>query len=446
MKKLLVVMMVLAFCAVVGGGGFFYYRCKIAEPKWVTGTASRGEIRKIVSATGVLGTLDTVELGCQISGIVSSLTVDFNDEVVTGQLLAVIDPTAYQAQLNQAIANHESSVASEKSLRARLLTTQAGLAGIEAEMDVQNAAVKKARIALDAAKRHLGRTQAIFQKKMIPESDLDDAKSNVAAAEATVEGAAAQVRLILSRRAGVEAQITGAQAELEGAAAQIRQMTAQIEVARANLEKTKVHSPISGVVISRNISVGQTVTVGQQTPILFTIAQDLRKMQIEALIDESDVCRVTAGQVATFTVDPFPDRRFRGVVRQVRVAPKVDAKIMYPVILDVENPDRALKPGLTAKMDIQVEHQTDVLHIPTEALFFTPPPDILARYPKKETVEQANEHMGIWILNAQSRLEPLEIQAGISNAQFTEVLSTNLASGATVVKYKHEWWMGWFQR
>ncbi len=445
MKKLIVLLLILTVSVCTAGGlGYYYYSCRIAEPRWETGKATRGPIRKIVSATGALAALETVDVGCQTSGLLASVTVNFNDTVTTGQLLAIIDAESHEAGLNQALANLEGVRSTRKTLELKIVDEQTNLEMLQAEIEVQSTAIKKARINLETSQRNLSRVAEIFKKKMVPQADLDDAKSSVELAKLGVEASLAQMKQLATKRVAIGNQILGIKAQMEGSDASVRQAEAQVRIARTNLARTRIYSPIDGFVLSKKVSAGQTVAANFQTPTLFTIARDLKKMQIEALIDESDVCRVLPGQVATFTVDPFPDRKFEAIVREVYISPKTEDKIMYPVILDLENPDRVLKPGLTTKLEILVESREDVLRVPTEALFFTPPAEILQRFPPKDEDLTGTETNTIWILERDTGAKPIEIHAGISNANFTEVLEGPVASGATVIRFKHEWWMGWF--
>jgi len=443
MKKVIAVLFLLLVALVGAGYGYFHYRCRIAEPEWILRPAGRGELRKLVSATGALAAINVVEVGTQISGTVSSLTADFNDHVRAGQVLAQIDASTYETEVERAKANLEQARATERNLKAQLLNLKGSMAGGQAEIDSAKAGVRKAEISLESAHRNLRRLRGMHEKKLLPQADLDDAVSNVALAEQNLESSRAQCKVAESRLRSADFQIEAAQASLEGAATTVRQMEALLNVARINLSRTRIVAPVDGVVLARKVSVGQTVAASFQTPTLFTIAEDLRRMQIEASVDESDVCHVKPGQPATFTVDAFGERPFPGVVSQVRPLPNVTNVVMFTVIIDVPNPDLLLKPGLTAKAEILVESKPDVLRVPTEALFFTPPPDVLRRYPTELKELEATETMRIWVIATSGRALPVDIRTGLSNAALTEVLDPppGVGSGTPCILAVREWWM-----
>ncbi|MBI3038553.1 efflux RND transporter periplasmic adaptor subunit [bacterium] len=284
----------------------------------------------------------------------------------------------------------------------------------------------------------------MFQKHMVSESDFDDAKSNVRLNEAQLEACFAQIKIAEIKQKSTELERESVLAELDGAIARINQMEALFKVAQINLKNTRICSPIEGIVISRKVSVGQTVAASLQAPTLFTIANDLRRMQIEALIDESDICKIKTGQIATFSVDAFPNRKFQGSVSQVRLAPTTQNVVMYTVIINVNNEDLALKPGITAKIEILVEERQDVLRIPTQVLFFIPPPEILARFPTSIQENEETETSLVWVQSSASGIYPLEIHTGVSNAIYTEVMNEPFASGACLVARVKEWWTDWF--
>ena len=287
-------------------------------PAFRTAKVEQGDIRVAISATGTLGAISTVDVGSEISGKVIDVLVDYNDRVTRGQVIARIDPDTFEAQ----IAQGDAAIA---SARANLETARAQLRN--AELDY-------------ARKRDLA------SDKLVARSDLD---------------------LALAQRDQARAQV--AQAE-----AQVRQQQASTQNARLNLRRTEIRSPVDGVVLSRAIEPGQTVAASLQAPVLFKIAEDLKRMEIVLAVDESDIGQVKAGQRAVFTVDAFPDRRFQGEVRQIRLAAtSTNNVITYPVVIAVDNADEALLPGLTANAEIEVSSREGVLKVPNAALRFKPP-------------------------------------------------------------------------
>ena len=304
-----------------------------------TATVDRGEIRKIVSTSGSVEAVVTVDVGSQVSGQISDLYVDYNSSVKKDQIIAQIDPRIYETRVAQANAN---------------------LVVAKASVDVQKANISKAKANLIQAQRNVDRNKELATRGNVSAAALDTAVAQFESAKADVETAKAQ-------RKNAEANVTQSQAALE---------SAQID-----LEHTKIRSPIDGTVIQRSVSVGQTLTAGFQTPDLFQIAQDLTKIQIEAAVDEADIGGVKDGNPASFTVDAFPQRRFDGLVKQVRLAPTTESNVVtYTVIIGAENPQRSLFPGMTANVEIVTGSADDALRVPNAALRFRAPEKWLATY------------------------------------------------------------------
>ncbi|MFN3310520.1 MAG: efflux RND transporter periplasmic adaptor subunit [Thermomonas sp.] len=310
-------MAVVVIAALAVGWHFWRQRGQAAEGGYRTETVQRGDIRVAISSTGTLSAITTVTVGSQISGLVTQVLADYNSPVKKGQMLAVIDPSTYQAQIRQG----EAQIA---SARAQLAQAQATLRN--ATLDYQR-------------KSDLGR------QRLVAQSDVDQAR----------------------------AAMEQAQAQVNSAQAAIRQQTASTQTTRVNLERTVIRSPVDGVVLTRKIEPGQTVAASLQAPELFTIAEDLSKMKIELAVDESDIGQVKVGQAVSFTADAFPDRRFRGTVEQVRLAATTNNNVVtYPVVVTVDNSDGTLLPGLTVNAEIEVSKRTGVLKLANAALRFKP--------------------------------------------------------------------------
>ncbi len=299
-----------------------------------TATVDRGDVRVVVAAAGNLAAVSTVDVGTQVSGQLIDLPGDFNQQVQAGDVIARIDPQPFEGRLQQA--------------RADLASAQAGLASAQAQL-------AEARQLRAQAERELQRRHSIQARGLISAADVD-------AAEVAVEQTAARVQV--------------AQAAIRSAEAGVAQRRAALENAEFDLERTVIRSPVNGVVIARNVSRGQTVAASLQTPVLFQIAEDLSQMQIVLAIDEADVGQVRPGQAARFNVDAYPQRTFRGVVEQVRLAAtNVSNVITYPVVIAVANEDLTLLPGMTANAEIEISSRRDVLRIPNAALRFAPSAD-----------------------------------------------------------------------
>lgn len=287
------------------------------EGTWRTTRVERGNIRVGISATGTLSATSTVVIGSEISGQVTEVLVDFNDHVERGQLIARIDPSSYEAQIEQGNAQIASA-------RASLSQAQAALANAEADYR---------------------RKAGLGEQQLVARSDVDLAR----------------------------AALDQARAQVASAQAQIRQQTASTRTIQVNLDRTEIRSPVDGVVLTRTIEPGQTVAASLQAPELFTIAEDLSKMQIELAVDEADIGQVEEGQQVSFTVDAFPGRQFRGEVLQVRLAATdTNNVITYPVVVGVDNSDGTLLPGLTVNAEIEVSRRDDVLLVSNAALRYQP--------------------------------------------------------------------------
>lgn len=307
------------------GAGLWWWKGRQAEdaPAFRTAAVEEGDIRVSISATGTLSALSTVDVGSEVSGRLTEVLVDFNDRVSKGQILARIDPSTFEAQIQQG----DASIASAR------------------------AALETARATLRNAELDFNRKQQLSQQALVARSDLDQ-----------------------SRAARDQARAQVAQAE-----AQIRQQQASTQNARLNLGRTVIRSPVDGVVLNRAVEPGQTVAASLQAPVLFKIAEDLSQMEIVLAVDESDIGQVKPGQAATFTVDAFPDRQFKGEVRQVRIAAtNTNNVITYPVVIAVDNSDQALLPGMTTNAEIEVNRRDRILKVPNAALRFKPPESVLA--------------------------------------------------------------------
>jgi HlyD family secretion protein len=392
------------------------------RPQYFTSKADRGDIREVVEATGTINAVITVQVGSQVSGTISHLYVDFNSRVKKGQVVAQIDPPLFQGALLQAkadLANAEANVASAK------------------------ANLEKAKAADIQTKADYERAVGLTKENVMSQQQLDLAKANHDSAVAAVSAAAALVTQ---------------------AVAQQQQKRAALTVAQTNLDYTTIHAPIDGTVIARNVDVGQTVAASLQAPTLFTIAQDLTKMQVYAATDESDVGMIKKGQVVTFKVDAFPRDTFTGRVSQIRMnATTVQNVVTYNTVIDFDNSELKLFPGMTAYITIPVASSSNALRVPNGALRYKPDlkvEEIRALYQKyglddKTTTSIASDSSGggvagkrdrthatgsqsgandteqertarpdiaiLWKLHPDETIEPVKIRTGITDHTVTEV-------------------------
>jgi HlyD family secretion protein len=346
-KRILVFILVVA---AVGIFAAFNLRGK-APVQYYTAPVEAGEIKQVVEATGTINAVITVQVGSQVSGTISRLYVDFNSHVKKGQLIAQIDPPLFEGALSQARADLENA-------RANLAVAIANTAKAKAS-EVQTKADYE---------RNLG----LSKQGVISQQSLDVAKANADSAAA---------------------QVSAALAQEHQARAQVQQKEAAVQVAQTNLDYTIIHAPIDGTVVARNVDVGQTVAASLQAPTLFTIAQDLTKMQVYAKTDESDVGQIRSGQKVTFKVDAYPRETFNGTVSQVRMNSTVVQNVVtYDTIIDFDNPELKLFPGMTAYVSIPVATAANVLKVPNGALRYKPDlpaEEIRALYQKSGIPESA---------------------------------------------------------
>ncbi|HZD93042.1 MAG TPA: efflux RND transporter periplasmic adaptor subunit, partial [Candidatus Sulfotelmatobacter sp.] len=300
-------------------------------PQYYTEKVQRGDIQNVVQATGTINAVTTVQVGSQVSGTIQTLFADFNSHVKKNQVIAQIDPSLFQGALLQA---------------------KADLADAQANRVAAKANLEKAQAAAAQAKLDFNRYTTLAQEGVVPMQQLDTARATSQSADAAVSAAKAQVTQ---------------------ASAQVQQKSAAVTVAQANLEHSTIRSPIDGTVIARSVDVGQTVAASLQAPTLFTIAQDLTKMQVYVSTDESDVGSIHAGQEVNFKVDAFPKDSFKGKVSAVRLnATTVQNVVTYTTVVDFDNPEMKLFPGMTAYVTVPVAQAADVVKVPNGALRFTP--------------------------------------------------------------------------
>jgi len=432
-KKYLIWILGVLLIAGGAGGYLYYYRDSEASVRYRTVKVERGSLSTYVTANGTINPVITVLVGSQVSGTIQRLYADYNSRVKKDQLIAQIDPAIFQAQVSQARAKLENA-------KAAFLNAQADISTAKSNIESNKANVIKAKVAVDDTKRSLDRALELFRRNLISASERDSAQTAQDSALAQLEASQAQ-------KNASEAQLDSAQAKLESARAQIKQAEAELELAQVNLDHTKILAPVNGIVISRNVDVGQTVAASLQAPTLFTIAQDLTDMQVDTNVSEADIGRVAVGQEATFTVDAFPNFTFRGKVTDIRNAPlTVQNVVTYDVVILVKNPDLKLRPGMTANASILVAQRESVLKIPNSALRFRPefakkeaaPPSKGAAAPAAPSPSSTTGEQILERLKAELKLTP-EQQAGISrilkDAQ-GEILAARKAGGAEEAKTK----------
>lgn len=397
MKKLILVVVLLA---AAGGGAWYYFVHSAPAPvKYRFGKIERGDLRVVVTATGTVQPFLLVQVGTQVTGTIQKLMVDFNSKVKAQEVVAQIDPAPFQAKVDQDKAN--------------LTKAQSDVLRVKAQL-VQ-------------AEKELARSRELQKKELISPSDLD-------AAVATFDSLTAQVKV-------AEAGVAQAQAALESS--------------MVNLHYTTIVSPIDGIVISRNVDVGQTVAASLSAPTIYVIADDMKKVQVQASVAEADIGRIKEDMDVTFTVDAHRTDRFKGKVSQIRLSPTtVQNVVTYTVMINAANPGGKLLPGMTANVSFEIAQYQDILKVPNAALRFTPPPDVLAAAaaqspaapapaatappptdpaaPKARGERRKEQQSRVWILGPSGPVA-LQIQADATDGSWTRLVKGDLTEGQEVI-------------
>lgn len=385
------------------GGGYAAWRVFFADgasPSYKFATIENGPITAAVSATGTLNPVVSVQVSSQISGQLREIFVDFNNTVKAGQLIAQIAPETYEHRVRQAEADLEAA---------------------RATVAVQQAEIYRAKVNLADAERDHARKASLVAKNFLSPAELDKAHT-------TLEAAKAQMRVV--------------EAQASNSAALVRQREAQLGQARVDLGRTEIRAPVDGIVIKRSVEPGQTVAASLQAPELFVIARNLSDMQVETAIDEADVGRLQVGQEASFTVDAFPGKRFKGEVKQVRKAAQVVSNVVsYTVVVSASNPDLILLPGMTANVRIVTAQKDKVLKIANAALRFRPPSSDeksapATRQPGSGGMGRGRSTGGVgklWVLGADGKPAAVEVKTGINDGNQTELVEADLAEGRAVI-------------
>ncbi len=481
----------------IGGGlmaifmlaGFYFWGNDSGTPQYMTARIERGNLRNTVTATGALQAVTTVQVGSQASGTISALYADFNSVVKKGQVVAQLDPSTAKAQVEQARANLEQARATLANARAAVINSRAGVSdaqarGLAARSTVQNnqagvsgaeanVAVLKAQ--QDDALSLLKQQESLLKAGVIAQRDYDVSMTAYKTAEARYNQAVAQLQQaklveqssssagIAQSQAAVEqsqAQVQQSQAQVQQAAAQVQQAQAALSLAEVNLSHTTITSPIDGVVVSRDVNVGQTVAASLSAPTLFTIANDLTQMQVIANIDQADIGLVEQAKSVRFTVDAFPGKDFDGKIAEMRLNPvNVQNVVTYNVVINVDNPEQKLKPGMTANLMITIDERNDVLKVPNAALRFTPQRSGNAtggqgqgqgqggqRRQRQQQGDTSASNFApssapvlegqtriVWVLGADGKPERRRIKVGLSDGASTEVVEGELQEGDMVI-------------
>jgi HlyD family secretion protein len=372
MKRILSVVIV---ALLVGGGlwGYLYTQSRGSAPKYRTARVEQGPLTSAVSATGNLNAVTTVQVGSQVSGQIKELFADFNTLVKKDQVIARIDPEIFEAKVNQARADVAAAQATVLNQEAQVQKARADVENARAALAEAKANTAKAQVTVVDAKRDFARKSQLFTRELIAKSDLDSSQAAHDSAVALLEAARAKEQSVAAGIQSAAAQLRVTEAQLQSSRAMVEQKRAALVQAQADLEHTTIRAPVNGVVVSRAVDVGQTVAASLQAPTLFTIAEDLTKMQVEVSVDEADIGRIKLEDRTTFTVDSFPGQQFSGLVVQIRKAAQIVQNVVtYTVVVAVDNPGGRLLPGMTANVKMIVAEKPSVLKVPNAALRFRP--------------------------------------------------------------------------
>jgi HlyD family secretion protein len=419
--------------------------------KYRLAKVERSAITASISATGTLNPVIMVQVGTQVSGMIEKLFADFNSTVVPGQQLAQLDQASFRAKVVQAEANLDNAHAEVKNAMANVYNMRASIETARADMASRSAQRERARVAIADTKRILERQQALFARALLPRNDVETAQTAYDTAVAQYNAAQADVESAETKLRAAQAQLVAAEAQVEKANAQVRQSEAALEQARVDFERTIIRSPVTGTVISRSVDVGQTVAASLSSPTLFTIAQDLTKMQVDTNVSEADIGAVAIGQETTFTVDAYPGQVMRGTVREIRSAPIVVQNVVnYNAVIAVDNPEQKLKPGMTATVSILVAQRQNALKIPKAALRFQPqltPQErekFITAFQKQQMAIASNGRGAtprkawqttpkVWTLTPEGAPWPIAVRLGISDDQFSELHEGSLQEGQELI-------------
>jgi HlyD family secretion protein len=360
---------ILLIAAIVGGS--LLATRSTAGAAYVTQPVVQQDLTQSVTASGTVNPQNTVNVGTQVSGAISAIYVDYNSKVKKGQVLARLDTSQLDAQLAQAQAGLEQAQAQAAAQAQNAGASQANIAGTQAGIDAAQAGVAKAQSALTVAQQTVARDRSLLSHGYIAQSQMDADQANEVAAESAVQSAQAALAQARAQTQSSSSQAGAAQDTAAAAQASVSAAQAQVQQDELNIQRATIVSPVDGTVISRQVSVGQTVAASLQTPTLFTIAQNLHKMEVDINVGEPDIGNVRPGDVVSFSVLAYPNETFNGKVSQVRVNPTtVNNVVTYDVITLVDNPQGKLLPGMTANASIAVQTAKNALVVPLQALSF----------------------------------------------------------------------------
>jgi HlyD family secretion protein len=417
---------------------FFSSVASIEAPAYRTAAVGRGELVAVVQAAGTLNAVVTVDVGSQISGQIKELYADFNSSVSKGEVIARVEPEIYEAKLAQAQAELEMAETMVAVQRAQIERDRASIENAKAAQESAKAQTTRAEVALDDATQEMQRKRPLVQNNIVSAAEWEKVQNAHKSALAQLTASRASELSQTAAIGAAEAAFKMAEAQLTNTLAQVKQKQAVLRQAQIDVDRTYIRAPVTGTVVNRAVSSGQTVAASLQTPTLFTIAQDLTQMQVEASVVEADVSRFEIGQPVSFTVDAYPERRFSGTVKQIRKAPQIVQNIVtYVAVISAKNPEQVLLPGMTANLQVVVAKRDDVLSVPNAALRFRPAGQVdderRGLVGQAEAAEQPGISGRVFVLDHNGQPTPLQLRLGITDGRVTEVLSGDLKNGQPVI-------------
>ncbi|MBM6579500.1 efflux RND transporter periplasmic adaptor subunit [Microvirga sp. BT689] len=437
-----------------GSAGFLLWQPSgghASDQAYRLGTVDRGPIIASVRATGTLNPVTTVLVGSQLSGQVVEILADYNTPVKEGQVVARLYAEQIKSRRDAALADLAQARADLDTKRAQIDKARSALQRAEAQAADLRAQRERTQAQLEEAQRNLERQTALNTRAVGTQTALEQAGTQVDIQKANLASADAQIASNQAETLGLKADLALAEANVKSAEAIILQRQAKLRDIEIDLARTEIKSPVGGVVVKRDIELGQTVAASLSAPTLFTIAQDLREIDIYANIDEADVGRLKEGQKVSFTVNAYPNRTFEGRVRMVRLAAQtVQNVVTYTAVIGVRNQDQALLPGMTANLQIITDEREDVLRIPNAALRFRPPAAVVASEARSSTPEGQNPRRrarrdqvasdqdegtggSVYRVGDDGKPQVVPVRLGATDGAYTEIVRGDLQEGAAVI-------------
>src|SRR4051812_1134099 len=409
--------------------GYIYFQ-KESGQMFITSPVERGTISTFVKATGAVDAVITVDVSSQLSGRISEVLVNFNDNVKADQPIARVDPEIFAARVNEAKAVLKVAIANAELQKSGLRRTKAALENARTARKISEAQLTAAQVKQAEVERDFQRNTRLSSTASISDRELTQSRTLRDAGVANLRGLEEDITMKTQAIEIADAELSMAGANVQNAEAVVEQRQAALEQAELDLARTVIRAPIDGVIIKRDVNPGQTVAVTLEAKTLFKIAQDLREMEVRGKIDEADVGRLQVGQMTRFTVDAYPDRVFSGRVLQIRKSPEIVQNVVtYTAIVSAPNPDLLLLPGMTAVLRIIISDTGETLKVPNQALRYRP----AGRERPAEGRASTGGSGRVWAMNGRGAPGPVDVKLGASDENSTQILDGDLQEGQQLV-------------